>query len=469
MTADVPVTEKSPRGALRFPPGFRWGAATSAYQVEGAVEADGRGPSIWDRFCRVPGAVDNGDTGDEAADHYHRVEEDLELMSALRLNAYRFSLAWPRLLPEGGGRLEPRGLAHYDRLLDGLLERGIHPLVTLYHWDLPQALQDEGGWRVRRTAERFAEYAAVCFEKFGDRVRDWVTVNEPWIVGVLGHQLGLHAPGEKDLAACVRVMHHLLLGHGLAARALRGAGRPDSRAGIAYSLFPHTPLDPHSDADRTASRASDGYVNRWFLDPALGRGYPDDMREHWERATGPLDFVHDGDLALIGTGSDFIGVNYYTRRIVSARPGDGPWPWKVEPGRADVERTDTGWEVVPDDLCRLLLRLHRDYPGTPLLVTENGAVYDDGPDADGRVRDERRTAFLRAHLEAVHRAREAGAPVEGYYHWSLVDNFEWAMGYRPRFGLAHLDRTTQTRTLKDSGHWYARVAATGTVPPPDAA
>ncbi|MEV8565450.1 GH1 family beta-glucosidase [Streptomyces sp. NPDC051322] len=450
---------------LRFPDGFRWGTSTSAYQVEGAVGADGRSESVWDRFCRVPGAVENGDTGDVACDQYRRGTEDIALMAGLGTNAHRFSLAWPRIIPEGGGRVEKRGLDHYDRFIDGLLEQGVSPLATLYHWDLPVALQDRGGWRNRDTAERFAEYAAVCFDAFGDRVRDWVTINEPWIVGLLGHQLGLHAPGEKDLNASVTVMHHLLLAHGLAVGALRATGREDARAGIAYSLFPNTPDDPSDPADVAATAGSDGYVNRWFLDPVHGHGYPQDMREHWEQAVGELDFVHDGDLDTIAAGSDFIGVNFYSRRIISAGSGDGPWPWKVEKGRPDVPRTDLGWEIVPDDLAALLIRLHKDYPGVPLLITENGAVYGDEPGDDGAVHDHRRIAFVDAHLRAVHRAIGAGAPVEGYYHWSLIDNFEWAMGYRPRFGLVHVDHRTQRRTVKDSGRWYAGVARSGALPP----
>lgn len=474
MTDRPTATTPAPATAeLRFPADFRWGTATSSFQVEGSLHADGRGESIWDRFCAVPGAVENGDTGEVACDQYRLFEEDIALMASMNLGAHRFSLAWPRIVPDGHGKAEQRGLDHYDRLLDALLERGITPLVTLYHWDLPQPLQDRGGWRDRDTAARFADYAALCYDAFGDRVRDWVTVNEPWIAGVLGHQLGLHAPGEKDLAGSVRAMHHLLLGHGLAAGALRAAGRADARAGVAYSLFPHTPASA-SEADRAAAHASDGYVNRWFLDPVHGRGYPEDMRVHWERAAGPLDFIRAGDLGTIGAGSDFIGVNYYTRRIVSAvgvGDGDGagaggrPWPWRVESGRDGVPRTDLGWEIVPEDLTALLLRLHRDHPGVPLLVTENGGVFGDGPGADGAVHDARRTAFLHAHLAAVHRAIEGGAPVEGYYHWSFIDNFEWAMGYRPRFGLVHLDRGTQRRTVKDSGHWYARAAAAGSVPP----
>ncbi|MFD7923821.1 GH1 family beta-glucosidase [Streptomyces sp. NPDC059740] len=458
------MTTEPPADALRFTPDFRWGTSTSSFQVEGSLDTDGRGESVWDRFCQVPGAIENGDDGRVACDQYRRGAEDVALMAALGTTAHRFSLAWPRIQPEGCGRVETRGLDHYDRFLDNLLDHGIHPLVTLYHWDLPQALQDKGGWRNRDTASRFAEYAALCHDAFGDRVTDWVTVNEPWIVGLLGHQLGLHAPGEKDLRASVTVMHHLLLAHGLAAGALRSGRHRGARTGIAHSLFPHTPADPADPADRRAAVDSDGYVNRWSLDPVHGRGYPEDMRAHWEAAVGPLDFVHEGDLDTIAAGSDFIGVNYYTRRIVSAGTGDGPWPWKVEPGRAEVPRTDLGWEIVPEDLTALLLRLHHDYPGVPLVVTENGAVYGDGPGEDGAVRDHRRTAFLHHHLAAVHRALAAGAPVTGYYHWSLVDNFEWAMGYRPRFGLVHVDRATQRRTVKDSGHWYARAARAGAVP-----
>jgi beta-glucosidase len=444
----------------RFPDGFRWGAATSAYQVEGAVREDGRGESIWDRFCDRPGAVERGESGAVACDHYRRWRSDVELMAGLGLNAYRFSIAWPRLLPAGGGRVERRGVGHYDRLIDALLERGIAPLPTLYHWDLPQPLQDRGGWRHRDTAERFAEYAALCFDAYGDRIRRWTTVNEPWIVGLLGHQLGLHAPGERDLGGSVRAMHHLLLAHGLATRALGGAGE----TGVAFSLYTHAP-DSDSAEDIEAARGSDGYVNRWFLDPVLTGRYPADMWRRWEDATGPLDFVRAGDEATIGAGAGFIGVNFYTRRIVRAAPaGDGPFPWQVMPGRPDVPRTDLNWEIVPDDLTALLLRLHRDYPGVPLLVTENGGVFDAGPGPDGAVHDPRRTDFLHRHLVAVHRAIEGGAPVQGYYHWSLLDNFEWAMGYRPRFGLVHVDYPTGRRTVKDSGTWYAGVAGANAVP-----
>ena len=421
----------------RFPDGFAWGVATSAFQVEGALDADGRGPSIWDTF-----AGESGETGAVACDHYRRWRDDVDLLAELGVNAYRFAIAWPRLFPTGRAPLEPRGRDHYSRLIDALLERGIEPIATLYHWDLPRPLD----WRERATAERFAEYAAACFDAYGDRVSRWVTINEPWIVGVLGYQLGLHAPGVRDLRACVEAMHHLLLGHGLAAHALGGRGR----VGVANALFPHVPATP-SDADAEAARLSDGYVNRWLLDPVQKGAYPDDLRVLWEERVGELDFVRDGDLATIATRSDFIGVNYYTRRVVRAAPGRHPFPWEVVVV-GDVPMTGGDWEIVPAAFTALLTRLARDYPGTPLLITENGGIFPE------HVHDARRIAFLRDHLAAVHDAIERGAPVEGYCHWSFLDNFEWALGYGPRFGLVHVDYETQERTIKDSGRAYAAIA-----------
>lgn len=441
---------------LAFPEEFLWGAATSAYQVEGVVSEAGRGESIWDVFCRQPGAIDGGDSGATACDHYRRWQADLDLIGELGLNGYRCSLAWPRLFPTGDGRRNPAGFDHYDRLIDGLLARGVTPFVTLYHWDLPQALQEHGGWRSRDTVDRFAEYADACFTAYGDRVRDWITINEPWIVGVLGHLHGIHAPGERDLRAAVTVMHHLLLAHGEAARALRTQDA-QARVGVAYSLFPNYPASD-TPADREAAWASDGYVNRWFLDPVHGKGYPQDMWQRYESLIGPLDMVRDGDLDVIASGSDFIGVNFYTDRVMRAAPESRPFGWEVVPVPDGTRVTDTGWAIVPDALTDLLLRLHADY-GVDLYITENGAVFNDGPGPDGAVHDERRVRFLREHLAAVHRAIERGAAVRGYFHWSLMDNFEWAMGYTPRFGLVHVDYPTQRRTVKDSGHWYARVVA----------
>jgi len=416
---------------LDFPDGFLWGVSTSAFQIEGSLHADGRGPSIWDDF-----PSERGETGAVACDHYRRWREDVELIASLDVNAYRFSLAWPRILPDGR-TVEQRGLDHYSRLIDALLERGIEPVPTLYHWDLPASLD----WRERDTVERFAEFAAVCFDAYGDRVNRWLTINEPWVVGLLGYLHGLHAPGiSGDLLGEATVFHHLLLAHG------RVAPNAPGEVGIALSLYPHYPLTPE-DAD--AARLSDGYVNRWFLDPVLRGAYPDDMREIYEQLLGPLAFVHDGDEREIGSRCDVLGVNYYARRVVEAAAGDGPFPWRVVvPG--DAPLTEAGTEITPHAFTDLLVRLHEDYD-VPLLVTENGAVYADAP------HDAKRIEFLREHLAAVHAAIERDADVRGYCHWSLMDNFEWKLGYAQRFGLVHVDYETQERTVKDSGRFYAQV------------
>jgi beta-glucosidase len=423
----------------RFPDGFLWGVATSALQIEGSPEADGRGPSIWDDF-----AGESGEAVGDACDHYARWREDVDLIASLGVNAYRFSIAWPRLFPDGR-TLERRGLDHYDRLLDALLERGLEPLPTLYHWDLPAALD----WRDRDTTERFAEYAATCFDAYADRVPRWVTINEPWIIGILGYQLGLHAPGIRDLHTSVEVMHHLLLAHGRAVQELAGRGE----AGIAFCLFPRYPETP---GDAEAARLSDGYVNRWFLDPVLRGSYPEDMRAVYEERIGPLDFVRDGDLETIASGSDFIGVNYYTRRVIRAAPGREPLPWEVVT-LGDRPMTGGDWEIVPEAFTDLLLRLRDDYGDVPLLITENGGIFPEP------LHDEGRIEYLHGHVAAMHAALERGANVQGYYHWSLMDNFEWALGYEPRFGLVHVDYETQARTVKDSGRWYERLARTSTL------
>ncbi|MEA2519813.1 MAG: beta-glucosidase [Chloroflexota bacterium] len=445
---------------LRFPAGFRWGAGTSAYQVEGAVDEDGRGESIWDRFSHTPGRVAHDDTGDVTSDHYHRWREDVASMAEIGLNAYRFSLAWPRIQPAGRGASNEAGLAHYDRLIDALLERGIEPCPTLYHWDLPQVLEDAGGWLARATADRFGDYAATCFERFGDRVRTWFTVNEPWVAATLGYRLGIHAPGHRDLGEAVAASHHLLLGHARAVEAFRasGKGRGGGRIGIVLSLSPTEPATD-DEADRTAASGSDGYTNRWFLDAVLRGTYPVDMLELFERLTGPLATIRPGDAAAIGGPSDLLGVNYYTRRVVSAGTADGGLPWTVAPPSTAVPRTDTGWEITPSRLTDLLVRL-RDEPGAlPIVIAENGAVFLDAPGPDGRTHDLERISFLRQHLAAIHRAIELGAPVEGYFHWSLLDNFEWAEGFRSRFGLIHVDYPSGRRLIKDSGHAYAAIIA----------
>jgi beta-glucosidase len=449
----------------RFPDGFRWGVSTSAYQIEGAVHEDGRGPSIWDTYSHTPGKIDGGGTGDVACDHYNRWREDLDLIAALNMNAYRFSLAWPRIYPTGAGAVEQRGLDHYDRLIDGLLERGVEPIVTLYHWDLPQALEDAGGWRNRDTVERFAEYAATCFDAYGDRVQTWLTINEPWIIGLLGYLHGLHAPGySDDVLGEVTVFHHLLLAHGRAVQGFRA--HADGRIGAAPNFAPHYPASD-SPADVEASWASDGYVNRWFLDPIFRGAYPGDMRARYEELLGPLDFIHDGDLETIAQPVDLLGVNYYAPRVTEAVPGDKPWPWRVIVPEGvqttggftgGVVSTEAGTPIVPAGLTDLLVRLHEDYGGVPLLITENGAVFNEQPGPDGRVRDARRVDFIHGHLEAVLDALEQGANVIGYCHWSLMDNFEWKLGYGQRFGIVHVDYDTLVRTVKDSGHYYSRVA-----------
>jgi beta-glucosidase len=425
-----------------FPPGFRFGAATAAYQIEGAVREDGRGESIWDTFCRVPGAVANGDTGDVACDHYHRWESDLELMSSLGLESYRFSIGWPRVQPAGSGPLNPAGLRFYRRLIEGLLERDIEPLVTLYHWDLPQPLQDAGGWASRDTAERFVEYAGAMARELGDLVTAWITHNEPWVVSFIGHALGRFAPGIRDWATAVKVSHHLLLSHGMAVDALPGS------VGITCNLAPAIPVGP---GDEDAARIWDGHINRWFLDPVLRGSYPEDMLALYEERLGPLDVIRDGDLQTIARPIDFLGVNYYFPARVRASPDSQPLGVEVVPGPAP--RTAMGWEVSPDGFSELLVRLQRDY-GVPIAITENGAAFDDAPALDGIVEDPERTAYLQGHVDAVLRAIGDGVDVRRYFAWSLMDNFEWAEGYAKRFGIVHVDYETQQRTLKRSGAWY---------------
>ncbi|CAL8972621.1 Beta-glucosidase A [Cellulomonas sp. T2.31MG-18] len=448
-----------------FPDGFLWGAATSAYQTEGSLTADGRGRSVWDDFTARPGAVEGGGDGSIACDSYRRWADDVQLVADLHLGAYRFSVGWSRVLPTGRGPVEQRGLDHYERLVDALLERGATPVVTLNHWDMPSELMRDGGWAGRSTVDAFGEYASAVADRLADRVTWWITQNEPWIVSLLGYQLGLHAPGVADLDAAFRAAHHVLLGHGRAADVLHAAsGR--AQVGAALSLFP---CDPATDApeDRAAAWGSDGYVNRWYLDALLGQGYPADMRAHWERALGHGvdDVVREGDEPAIAGRSDFVGVNYYTRRVVAAAPvgPDRAFPWRVVTATDDNPRSDEGWEIVPDALRDLLVRIEREY-GVPSMVTENGGVFGDGPTHDGRVHDVRRTELLLGHLRAVHHAIGAGARVLGYLHWSLLDNFEWALGYRPRFGLVHVDYPTGRRTVKDSGLLYAEIARTGTLP-----
>ncbi|MFF8290398.1 GH1 family beta-glucosidase [Streptomyces sp. NPDC016309] len=467
----------------RFPPGFLWGAATAAYQIEGAAAEDGRTPSIWDTFARTPGKVFEGHTGDVAVDHYHRSADDVRLMADLGLTAYRFSVSWSRVQPTGRGPAVQKGLDFYRRLVDDLLAHGIEPVLTLYHWDLPQELEDAGGWPHRSTAGRFAEYAALVAEALGDRVGRWTTLNEPWCTAFLGYGSGVHAPGRTDPVAALRAAHHLNLGHGLAVQALRAALPPRAQASVSLNLHE---LRPHTSApeDLDAVRRIDAVGNRIWLGPMLGGAYPDDLLRDTAHLTD-WSFVRPGDLTDIGRPLDTLGINYYTPTVVgAAREGDdapradghgasdhSPWP-----GSEDVafhqppgERTAMGWAVDPTGLYDLLLRVTGEYPGLPLLVTENGAAFEDEVAADGSVHDPRRLAYVHGHLEAVHRAIEDGADVRGYCLWSLLDNFEWAYGYAKRFGAVHVDYGTQRRTPKSTAHWYARVARSGELPPLDGA
>ncbi|MBN6052349.1 beta-glucosidase [Nonomuraea sp. RK-328] len=450
-----------------FPESFVWGAATASYQIEGAVKEDGRGQSIWDVFSHTPGNVADGDTGDVACDHYHHHTGDVALMRELGLAAYRFSVAWPRVQPDGTGPANPRGLAFYDRLVDELLAAGITPYVTLYHWDLPQALEDRGGWTARDTAHRLADYAEAVHARLGDRVRHWTTLNEPWVSAYLGYGNGVHAPGRRDPAAAMRAAHHLLLGHGLAAARLRERGVEQLMLVVnsAPVLTPAQVGDPDAvpgEADAAAVERVHALLTRQFLDPVVHGRYPEAVLEA-ARRNGGTGHIQDGDLELIAVPIDQIGVNYYNPCVVEAAPGepaDAAWPGTEDVGfrAVDAPATAMGWPIVPDGLSRLLVRLSGDYPGIPLMVTENGAAFEDVV-VDGRVHDADRVSYLEGHLREAHRAIEAGADLRGYLVWSLLDNFEWAEGYRRRFGIVHVDYATQARTPKDSALWFRDVIA----------
>ncbi len=440
---------------IAFPQGFLWGAATSSYQIEGAWNEDGKGESIWDRFSHTPGKISDGSTGDIACDHYHRWEADLDLMQSLGLQAYRFSITWPRVLPEGRGQVNQAGLDFYDRLVDGLLARNITPFVTLYHWDLPQALEDAGGWPARATAEAFVDYADAVSARLGDRVKHWITHNEPWVAAFLGYGMGVHAPGLRDFQKAMAASHHLLLSHGWAVPVIR-ANSQDARVGITLDLTDVVPASP-SPQDYHAAREMDGFLNRWFLDPIFGRGYPADVIAWFGRVHGArVDFVQEGDMDAIAAPTDFLGVNYYTRHVARA-PGDDNLPPTIT--TEDSEFTEMGWEVAPRSLFRLLNRLHFDYQTPAIYITENGAAFPDEVSEDGRVHDDRRLAYLDAHFRAAHEAIQCGVPLRGYFVWSLMDNFEWSFGYTKRFGIVYIDFETQQRIVKDSGLWYRDVIA----------
>jgi beta-glucosidase len=428
---------------MSFPRDFVWGAATAAYQIEGATTVDGRGESIWDRFCSTPGKVANGDTGDPACEHYYRWPHDLDLIRALGLRSYRFSISWPRIQADGRGPANPKGIDFYRRLVQGMLEREITPLATLYHWDLPQALQDEGGWTSRDVVERFVEYAQLVFDGLSDLVDSWITHNEPWVTSFLGYGLGTKAPGLRDWGAALAAAHHALLAHCDSVSAFRARGGA-GRIGITLDLT-------HVHGDPEPARRMDGYRNRWFLDPVLRGGYPADMVDLYEEQVGPLSFIHEGDLERIAQPIDFLGVNFY--KPTTVRPGEGGL-LGVDELPEPPPLTAMGWTVQPKALSELLCRLKRDYGDVPLVITENGAAFDDRLDGGDIVEDERRVEYLRGHLAAVERALAEGVDVRGYYVWSLLDNFEWEHGYSKRFGIVYVDYETQRRVPKRSALWY---------------
>ncbi|MGH0035542.1 MAG: GH1 family beta-glucosidase [Myxococcota bacterium] len=441
---------------IAFPQGFRWGAATAAYQIEGAWDEDGKGESIWDRFAHTPGRVRDDMNGDRACDSYHRIEEDVALLRELNLTSYRFSVSWPRIQPTGKGPVNAKGVDHYRRLVDALLAAGIRPFPTLYHWDLPQPLEDAGGWPERDTAGRFSDYAEIMARALGDRVDAWMLFNEPMIFTTLGYLIGIHAPGRRDLGAWLRASHVVNLAQAEAFRAMK-AVRADLELGTALST---TACEPAGDSQDDAEAAERWHrlVNTWFLDPPLRGRYPEVFGDGRPES---LMGIRDGDLELCRAPFDFLGINLYTRTLVRSATGD-PFGLGAAPTGPSEDaggpKTDFGWEVWPAALRDLVLRLTRDYDRPVLEITENGCAYSDGPDARGEVRDERRIDFYRGYLQALHEAIEAGADVRGYHAWSLLDNFEWAEGYHQRFGLVHVDFETAKRTVKGSGRWLAAVA-----------
>ncbi|MBV9452029.1 MAG: beta-glucosidase [Streptosporangiaceae bacterium] len=476
-----PMTATASNGVLKFPAGFTWGAATAAYQIEGAVHADGRGPSVWDTFSHTPGKVRGGDTGDVACDSYHRYREDIALLASLGLNAYRFSVSWPRIQPGGTGAVNQKGLDYYRSLLDELAEHEIAAALTLYHWDLPQELQDAGGWATRDTALRFADYAAIVADALGDRVARWITINEPQVVVENGYRHGYHAPGLCDAEAAAAANHHLLLGHGLAVQALRAEGVTE--VGITLDLHPvrlldnSNRLDDNSNMLQRAAQIADADMNGLYLEPLLHGRYP---AQASPALAPPDELIADGDMAAICQPLDFLGVNYYSP--VFLRAGDpADLRRNEEPARGDVpgvvvyrpdwiERTAMDWLIDPDGLYELLLRLTADAPDLPLYITENGCAAEDYVNPEGVVNDVERVSYLQKHLHAAARAINDGANLAGYYVWSLLDNFEWGWGYQKRFGIVFVDFGTQRRIPKASSRFYSEVVRSNSVaPPPDAA
>jgi beta-glucosidase len=436
----------NPNAPSQFPTDFIWGAAAASYQIEGAITEDGRGESIWDRFSATPGKVRNGDTGEIACDFYHRYPQDIELMRELGLDAFRFSIAWPRVVPDGRGAVNEKGLDFYDRLVDELLAQDIRPFATLYHWDLPQALEDRGGWPARDTVEAYVEYVEAVVARLGDRVSDWTTHNEPRVVAWQGYGLGVHAPGRTSERDALATAHHLLLSHGRAVEILRREV-PGAQVGITLDLWPYYPASP-SEEDIDAARHLDGFHNRWFLDPIFHGHYPEDLLEHFG-ASAPT--VEPGDFETISAPIDFLGVNNYSRHVIQANP-DGGEPIHLRDPASQY--TDMEWEVYPDGLRNMLLRIRDDYGPRAIYITENGASFPDVRVHDGQVRDPERQAYLEGYLAAIGRAIEAGAPVKGYFVWTFLDNFEWGWGYWKRFGIVYVDFPTLERVPKGSYYWY---------------
>jgi beta-glucosidase len=453
-----------------FPDDFLWGTATASYQIEGAAQLDGRGVSIWDTFSKTPGKVVGSDNGDVACDHYHRYPEDIELMKDLGVKAYRFSIAWPRLFPNGDSVREERGFNFYNNLIDSLIEAGIEPMVTLYHWDLPQQLEDEGGWANRATAESFADYALACAEEFGDRVSNWITLNEPWCVAWLGYSIGVHAPGKKDHALAIAASHHTALAHSLATRAIKSI-RPAAQVGLTVNMTNHNLENPENSELVTLNALLDSNINRWWIEAMLYGKYPANILEYYGQAL--TDVLLPGDQELLKSKPDYLGINYYSdsflrnprpEDLVDNGPGIFPFPQKGDnspPAHLAGSLTAMGWVVTPEGLGNLVARVHRDYPEIPyLMITENGSSYEDVVDSDGNINDVERTSYLVRHLRSLQKAIAAGVPVKGYFAWSLLDNFEWAEGYAKRFGLVRVDYQTLVRTPKLSAKKYKQIVAT---------
>lgn len=452
-----------------FPIDFNWGVATSSYQIEGAAHLDGRGESIWDRFCATPGKVVNMENGDVACDHYHRYPEDVAIMNQLGVNSYRFSLAWPRMFPLGDSKREERGFAFYDRLIDELIAKGIKPTATLYHWDMPQTLQDKGGWANRDSVQAFVDYAVAAVEHFGDRIEDWITINEPWCVSWLGYLSGVHAPGVQNLDDAIAAAHHTALAHAEASRAMR-AVKPGIRTGIALNMTNYIVEDPSNEEISTLASLMDSHINRWWTDAFVHGTYPENLVEFYGDKLKRV--VLPGDMDKLKIDSEFLGINYYSDSFVGI-PGPedqpasagGPFPFpQRSKNNSPLPLTDMGWPVTPEGIRELLLRINRDWPQIKdMAITENGAAYPEQPDDSGEINDERRVHYVETHLENVAQAIEAGVPVKSYFAWSLMDNFEWAFGYDMRFGLVHVNFETQERTLKNSAKAYAAIIAHNTV------